>query len=165
VITQVKRQISKKTGKEYARLVLEDFHGTAEAIVFPDAWARLNAVVKEDLAVLLTGGYSARDRGEDRAPFVIESARPLADLRASGALGLALRWKLQEAPTPDLLQQAVALCSRHPGPVPLYIEWSDGNGERLRARSRRVRVAADEDLVAGLRRLLGPEAVAFVKAG
>ena len=42
VITQVKRQISKKTGKEYARLVLEDFHGTAEAIVFPDAWARLN---------------------------------------------------------------------------------------------------------------------------
>jgi DNA polymerase-3 subunit alpha len=29
VVTAVKRQISKKTGKEYARLVLEDFHGTA----------------------------------------------------------------------------------------------------------------------------------------
>ena len=43
VVTSVKRQISKKTGKEYARLVLEDFHGTAEAIVFPDAWAKLNA--------------------------------------------------------------------------------------------------------------------------
>ena len=38
----MKRQISKKTGKEYARLVVEDFHGTAEAIVFPDAWAKLN---------------------------------------------------------------------------------------------------------------------------
>ena len=35
VITMVKRQISKKTGKEYARLTVEDFHGTAEAIVFP----------------------------------------------------------------------------------------------------------------------------------
>ena len=83
VITQVKRQISKKTGKEYARLILEDFHGTAEAIVFPDAWAKLNQVVKEDLAVLLTGGYSARDRGEERAPFVIESGAA-----AGGADGL-----------------------------------------------------------------------------
>jgi DNA polymerase III alpha subunit len=144
--------------------VLEDFHGTAEAIVFPDAWSRLNRVVREDLAVLLTGGYSARDRGEERAPFVVEGARPLEDLKASGALGLALRWKLPEAPAADALRQALALCSAHPGPAPLYIEWSDGNGERLRARSRRVRVTPDEELVAGLRRLLGPEAVAFVKA-
>ncbi|HXI21944.1 MAG TPA: hypothetical protein VNH46_12695, partial [Gemmatimonadales bacterium] len=165
VLTLVKRQISKKTGKEYARLTLEDFHGTAEAIVFPEAWARLNQVVREDLPVLLTGGYSARDRGEDRAPFVVEQARPLEDLKGSGALGLALRWKLPEAPGPEVLRQAVALLSAHPGPAPLYIEWSDGNGERLRARSRRLRVEPDEELVAGLRRLLGPDAVAFVRAG
>ncbi len=165
VVTMVKRQISKKTGKEYARLVLEDFHGTAEAIVFPDAWARLNQVIKVDLAVLLTGGYSARDRGEERAPFVIEGARALEDLKASGALGLALRWKLSEAPAAETLRQALALCSAHPGPAPLYIEWSDGNGERLRARSRRVRVTPNEELVAGLRQLLGPEAVGFVRAG
>jgi DNA polymerase III alpha subunit len=145
--------------------VLEDFHGTAEAIVFPDAWARLNQVVREDLPVLLSGGYSGRDRGEERAPFVVEGARPLEELKASGALGLALRWKLPEAPATDALQQALALCSAHPGPAPLYIEWSDGNGERLRARSRRLRVEPDEELVAGLRRLLGPEAVGFVKAG
>jgi DNA polymerase-3 subunit alpha len=165
VITQVRRQISKKTGKEYARLTLEDFHGTADAIVFPDSWSRLNQVVKEDLAMLLTGGYSARDRDEERAPFVIESARPLDDLLTSGALGLALRWKLPEAPAPETLRQAVAMCSKHPGPAPLYIEWSDGNGERLRARSRRIRVAPDQELLAGLRQLLGPDAVAFVKAG
>src|SRR3989475_11135902 len=41
VVTVVKRQISKKTGAEYARLTLEDFHGTAEALVFPEAWAKL----------------------------------------------------------------------------------------------------------------------------
>ena len=42
VITAVKRQISKKTGKEYARITIEDFHGTAEAIVFQEAWSKLN---------------------------------------------------------------------------------------------------------------------------
>jgi DNA polymerase-3 subunit alpha len=165
VVTAVKRQISKKTGKEYARLVLEDFHGTAEAIVFPDAWAKLNQTVVADAALLLTGGYSDRDRGEDHAPFIVESARRLDDLRASGALALSLRWRAPAAPRPEALQQVAALCTAHPGPTPLYIEWSDGNGEAVRLRSRRIRVAAEEDLVRALRDLLGADSVHYVKAG
>src|SRR6185436_11356948 len=114
VVTAVKRQISKKSGKEYARVILEDFHGTAEAIVFPESWARLNQVLVEDAAVLLTGGYSARDRGEDRAPFVIETARPLGDLRRSGAVGIVLRWSAPGAPTTEVMRSAAALCAGHP---------------------------------------------------
>jgi DNA polymerase-3 subunit alpha len=165
VVTALKRQISKKTGKEYARLVLEDFHGTAEAIVFPDAWAKLNQTVVPDSALLLTGGYSDRDRGEDHAPFIVESARPLDQLKGSGALALSLRWRAPSAPAPDVLKQVAALCSAHPGPTPLYIEWSDGNGEAVRLRSRRVRVAAEEDFVRALRDLLGTDSVHYVKAG
>jgi DNA polymerase-3 subunit alpha len=165
VVTAVKRQISRKTGKEYARLVLEDFHGTAEAIVFPDAWAKLNQTIVADAALLLTGGYSDRDRGEDHAPFIVESARRLEELKATGAVALSLRWGAPSAPRPEALQQAAALCSAHPGPTPLYIEWSDGNGEAVRLRSRRVRVAAEEDLVRALRDLLGADSVHYVKAG
>ncbi len=164
VVTMVKRQISKKTGKEYARLVLEDFHGTGEALVFPDAWAKLNQVVREDSCLLLTGGFSTRDRGEERAPFVVEGAQPLDDLRASGAIGLSLAWGAPGAPPASQLRAAASLCAKHPGPVPLYIEWNDGNGESLRLRSRRLRVAADEDLVRTLRQLLGPVTIHYVKA-
>jgi DNA polymerase-3 subunit alpha len=164
ILTAVKRQISRKTGKEYARLVLEDFHGTAEAIVFPESWARLNQVLVEDAPVLLTGGYSARDRGEERAPFVVEGARSLGELRASGAVGLALQWAAPAAPSEAELKAAVALCAAHPGPAPLYIEWSDGNGERLRLRSRRLRVAAEDELLLALRSVLGAATVHFVKA-
>jgi DNA polymerase-3 subunit alpha len=165
VVTGVKRQISKKTGKEYARLVVEDFHGTAEAIVFPDAWAKLNQTIFQDAALLLTGGYSDRDRGEDQAPFIIELARPLEELKASGALALSLSWRAPTAPQPAALKEVVALCSAHPGPTPLYVEWSDGNGDAVRLRSRRVRVAAEDDLVRALRDLLGAESVHYVKAG
>jgi DNA polymerase-3 subunit alpha len=165
VVTAVKRQISKKTGKEYARLVLEDFHGTAEAIVFPDGWAKLNQTIVADAALLLTGGYSDRDRGEDHAPFIVESARRMDELKSSGAVALSLRWRAPSAPRPEALQQAAALCSAHPGPTPLYIEWSDGNGEAVRLRSRRIRVAAEEDLVRALRDLLGADSVHYVKAG
>jgi len=165
VVTGVKRQISKKTGKEYARLVLEDFHGTAEAIVFPDAWAKLNGTIVPDAALLLTGGYSDRDRGEDHAPFIVEAARALDELKSSGAVALSFRWRSPAAPGPDALRAAAALCSAHPGPTPLYIEWSDGNGESVRLRSRRVRVAAEEDLVRALRDLLGADSVHYIKAG
>ena len=165
VVTGVKRQISKKTGKEYARLVLEDFHGTAEAIVFPDAWAKLNQTILPDAALLLTGGYSDRDRGEDHAPFIVEAARALEELKRSGAVALSLRWLAPAAPGPDVLRSAAALCSAHPGPTPLYIEWSDGNGESVRLRSRRVRVAAEDDLVRALRDLLGADSVHYIKAG
>jgi DNA polymerase-3 subunit alpha len=165
VVTAVKRQISKKTGKEYARLTLEDFHGTAEAIVFPDAWAKLNQTIVPDAALLLNGGYSDRDRGEDHAPFIVESARPLQELKASGALALSFRWRAPSAPRPEAMKAAAALCSAHPGPTPLYIEWSDGNGEAIRLRSRRIRVAAEEDLVRALRDLLGADSVHYVKTG
>ncbi len=165
VVTAVKRQISKKTGKEYARVVLEDFHGTAEAIVFPDAWAKLNQTIVADAALLLTGGYSDRDRGEDHAPFIVESARQMDELKTSGAVALSLRWGAPSAPRPEALQQVAALCSAHPGPTPLYIEWSDGNGEAVRLRSRRMKVTAEEDLVRALRDLLGADSVHYVKAG
>jgi DNA polymerase III subunit alpha len=165
VVTAVKRQISKKTGKEYARLVLEDFHGTAEAIVFPEAWAKLNQIILADSALLLTGGYSDRDRGEDQAPFIVEVARPLEQLKTSGAVALSLSWGAPSAPQPAAVKEVAALCSAYPGPTPLYIEWSDGNGEAVRLRSRRLRVAAEDDLVRALRDLLGAESVHYVKAG
>jgi DNA polymerase III subunit alpha len=165
VVTAVKRQISKKTGKEYARLVLEDFHGTAEAIVFPEAWAKLNQIILPDSALLLTGGHSDRDRGEDQAPFIVEVARPLEELKSSGAVALSLSWRAPSAPQPAAVKEVAALCSAYPGPTPLYIEWSDGNGEAVRLRSRRVRVAAEDDLVRALRDLLGADSVHYVKAG
>ncbi len=165
VVTAVKRQISKKSGKEYARIVLEDFHGTAEAIVFPESWARLNQVIVDDAAVLLTGGYSTRDRGEDRVPFVVETARPLADLRRTGSVGIALCWAASGAPEPALLRSAAAVCAGHPGPAPVYIEWSDGNGEAVRLRARGMKVEPVEDVVQSLRSLLGADAVRYVKVG
>lgn len=165
VITAVRRQLAKKSGKEYARLTLEDFHGTAEVLVFPDAWARLNQTLREDVAVLLTGGYSARDRDEERATMVVESARPLAEFRDAGAVGVALRWHAPSPPEPDLMRRAAALCANHPGPAPVYIEWSDGNGEAVRLRARRLKVEPRDEVVHALKALLGAEAVHYVKAG
>src|SRR5437879_3734069 len=124
VVSLVKRQISKKSGAEYARLVLEDFHGTAEALVFPEAWAKLNAVIHADATLLLTGSYSPRDRTEEQAPFIVEAVRPLEELKASGAIGLALSWTAASPPDPESTRAVAALCAAHPGPAPVVVEWT-----------------------------------------
>src|SRR5438034_747549 len=139
VVTVVKRQISKKTGAEYARLTLEDFHGTAEALVFPEAWAKLSEVIRADRALLFAGSYSARDRDEEQAPFIVETAQALDELKASGAIGVALRWSPGAPPPPDATRAVAALCAAHPGPAPVLVEWEPhppspspprGEGER-----------------------------------
>jgi DNA polymerase-3 subunit alpha len=164
VVTTVKRRISRKTGSEYARLVVEDFHGTAEALVFPETWAKLSDVIVPDAALLLTGTYSARDRGEDRAPFIVEAAQPLADLRESGAVGVELIWRPNREATPELGRGVAALCAAHPGPAPVFVELSDGNGATARLRSRNVRVQLDDELLDALEELVGTGHVRLVKA-
>jgi len=182
VVTVVKRQISKKSGAEYARLTLEDFHGTAEALVFPEAWAKLNDVIHADRALLLSGGYSGRDRDEEQAPFIVETAQPLDELKAGGAIGVALRWSPVAPPPPDTSRAVAALCAAHPGPAPVLVEWEphppspsprSGEGERrgeggngvspVRLRSRTLRVEVADDLLAALRDLLGPDRVHLVR--
>ena len=167
VVTVVKRQISKKSGAEYARLTLEDFHGAAEALVFPEAWAKLNGVIRSDGAYLLTGSYIPRDRGEEQAPLIVEGARPLDELKPSGAIGVALRWAAGTAPDPATTGAIAALCAAHPGPTPVFLEWSGANGsgnETVRLKSRAFRVDAAEDLIAALRDILGADGVSLVKA-
>ncbi|MBI1723021.1 MAG: DNA polymerase III subunit alpha [Gemmatimonadetes bacterium] len=167
VVTAVRRQTARRTGAEWAKLLIEDFHGTAEGLVFPEAWKKLSGVIVPDGAYLFVGGYSPRDRGEDDAPFIVESAEPLVGLRNSGRVALALRWGAKSRLAPDAGRAIAAVCAAHPGPAPVLVEWRDDNGGETSARfrSRAVRVALDDDLLRALRELLGAEGVALVKAG
>jgi DNA polymerase-3 subunit alpha len=164
VVTGVTRRISRKSGAEYARLLVEDFSGTAEAIVFPEKWSKLSGVIVPDAALLLTGSYSTRDRGEERAPFVVEDAQPLAELKPSGAVGVELSWAPGEGPDLQAARAVAALCAAHPGPAPVLVQWSDGNGLTARLRAQRLRVELDEGLLEGLRQVLGPDRVRLVRA-
>ena len=164
VVTTVKRRISKKTGAEYARLTLEDFHGTAEALVFPDTWSKLSDVVVADSSLLLTGSYSARDRGEDRVPFIVEDAEPLDALRDSGALGVEIVWRKGMPDGNEVARGLAALCAAHPGAAPVFVAWSDGDGTETRLRARKIRVDLNDSFLNAIKELTGVDRVRLVKA-
>ncbi len=158
VVTNIKKQLSKKSGKEFARLTIEDFAGSAEVLVFPDKWEILSDRIRTDVPMLLKGAYSRRDEGGDNPAFIIESAEKLAELRSRGEIKIAIEMA-KGSYTRDVMADVRVIAEAHPGSAPLEFSWSDGNGSPARFRSRSLTLAADGAALSALRNILGESSV------
>jgi DNA polymerase-3 subunit alpha len=167
VITAIKRQISKRSGAEFARLTVEDFSGSSEVLVFPENWGLLADRVRSDVPVLMKGGYSKRDQDADSPTFIVESVTPFAELRLNGQVSISIELALSDKMTPEVMDDVRAVihahATAHAGAPPLELGWNDGNGTRARFKSRSLRLAATQAALTELRALLGNERVRLVR--
>ena len=163
VVTAIKRQISKRSGAEFARLTVEDFSGSSELLVFPEAWSVLAERLKTDVPVLLKGGYSRRDQDADTPTFIVDNVQRFEELRINGQVIVCLELTLGREVAPEVLDDVRAVVDAHPGTAPLELRWSDGNGSRARLRSRSLTLAATNAALKELRVLLGDEQVRLVR--
>ena len=163
VITAVKRQVSKRSGAEFARLTVEDFSGSSEVLVFPETWAALQDRLKPDVPVLLEGNYGKRDQGGDNPTFIVETVKRLAELRCNGLMVVSIDLGPGTTLPPEVMTDVRAVVDAHPGTAPLEMRWSDGNGTRARLRSRSMALSASTAALTELRALLGSERVRLVR--
>ncbi|HEU4995995.1 MAG TPA: DNA polymerase III subunit alpha [Gemmatimonadaceae bacterium] len=177
VITGVKKQISKRSGSEFARLTVEDFSGSSEVLIFPEKWAAISDRIKTDIPVLLKGGYSRRDRDAESPTFIIESVTPFAELVFSGQVGVAIsigngnkdgNGGVVGLVSAEVLRDVRAVIEAHSTgstvAPPVEVRWRDAagaNGTRLRSRS--LRLPASHAALAELRALLGADRVHLVR--
>jgi DNA polymerase-3 subunit alpha len=159
VVTAIKRQTSKRSGAEFARLTIEDFSGSAEVLVFPEKWSSIADSVKTDMPVRLTGGYSRRDQGSEQLAFIVERVDRLAELRATGQLTVAIDLLPGAGAASGVMRDVRAIVDAHPGSAPVEVRWNDGTGLRERFRSRSLTVAVNPAALSELRSLLGEGAV------
>ncbi len=163
VVTAIKKQVSKKSGNEFARLTVEDFSGSGEVLVFPEAWAAIHDRVQADVPVLIKGGYSKRDQGTESATFIVESITRLAELRTQGQISVSLDLT-ESASLPALVMQDVrAVVDAHPGSAPLEVCWNGADGSRAKLRSASLKLSPASAALLELRALLGPERVHLVR--
>ena len=167
VITAVKKQVSKKSGNEFARLTIEDFSGSTEILVFPEAWGVLAPRVRMDLPMLIKGGYSRRDQEAESPTFIVETITPMAELRLTGQVAIALDLRTPAKLPADIFADVRAVvathATTHASAPPLELQWSDGSGSRARFRSRSLRIPASQAVLNDLRALLGDEHVRLVR--
>ena len=180
VVTAVKRQVSKRSGAEFARLTVEDFSGSSEILVFPENWSVLSDRIRTDVPLLVRGGYSKRDQGADNPTFIVESVQRFEELRIAGQVTIAIELSgnpkagtgTREPGTgtdatisllPEVMNDVRAVAEAHPGAAPLELRWNDGNGTQARLRSRSIKLSATNAALTELRALLGPERVRLVR--
>ncbi|HEY6219789.1 MAG TPA: DNA polymerase III subunit alpha [Gemmatimonadaceae bacterium] len=167
VITAVKKQVSKKSGAEFARLVLEDFSGTTEVLVFPEAWTVIGPTVRTDIPVLIKGGYSRRDQEAEKPTFIVEKITPMAELRTSGQVAIALQihtpGDLPASMFTDVKSVITSHATTNTAAPLLEVQWSDRSGVKARLRSKSLRISASQAVLNDLRALLGEEHVRLVR--
>jgi len=174
VVTAVKKQISKRSGAEFARLTVEDFSGSSEVLVFPEAWTMLADRVRTDVPVLWKGSYSRRDQDVENPTFIVESLTPFVEMRLTGQVAVSIDVAANGVGvgvggtlTPDVMRDVRAVidshATSHEASPALEVQWSDSSGNRARLRSRTLRIAASQAALTDLRALLGPDRVRLVR--
>jgi DNA polymerase-3 subunit alpha len=183
VVTAVRRQVSKRSGAEFARLTIEDFTGSSEILVFPENWAVLQDRIRTDVPLLIKGGYGRRDRDADNPAFIVESVQRFEELRVAGHVAVAIELDAVAGTgngggngnggnggnghgavlTPEVMRDVRAVAEAYPGPSALEIRWRDGDGTSARLRSRSITVSATSAALTELRALLGDGRVRLVR--
>jgi DNA polymerase-3 subunit alpha len=161
VVTEITRRFSRKDGSEWARLVFEDYHGTAVALAFRDTWAKHRDQLEPGAPVLLVGAVSGRERDEEDPPLFLNDVIPLESLYGSGRVAVCLA-----LPNSDIdrgkLEEAIRIARSHPGPTSLQVVLQNGEGPS-RLRSRALSVAPAPEMLEQLRTVLGKDRVRLVE--
>ncbi|MEE8551075.1 MAG: DNA polymerase III subunit alpha, partial [Gemmatimonadota bacterium] len=163
VVTDIDRRVARRDGSEWARLVIEDYHGTASVLAFREAWRQHRELLELGVPVLLRGAVSGRERDEEDPPLYLDDVLPLTRVYESGRVAVCLDLGGQVEIGPQRLQEAIRVAQAHPGPIALHVIWANGGSQPSRLRSRAVSVMPDPELLAELRRVLGSERVRLVE--
>ncbi|TMA70181.1 MAG: DNA polymerase III subunit alpha [Deltaproteobacteria bacterium] len=158
VIHTLKLRNSKR-GDRYATFVLEDKEGTVEVIAWPEAYRRHEAIIQSGAPVVVAG---ALDVSDDRCQVIADEVAPLAAARAE-----AIRQVHVRVPLPALgrdgLETLRTILAAHPGPCDafLHLERGGDDHETIVALPSSLRVAATDQMVNAVERVLGAGVTSF----
>lgn len=161
IITAVKKVVDKK-GRPFAFLQVEDMNNSIEVIAFSRTYDQFMSLLETDNILYINGKIDRRG-GEPKV--IADSFERIENLREKfqNKLQLNLLLSTSEVERQDL-KQIETLFSLHRGAtnVSLYVKCADGE-EALRMRVRNFVIEPNDELLAGLRNLLGEEAVELVR--
>ena len=153
-VASVQKGFSKKSGKPYAMMTLEDLEGTFQVLVMNDNYDKFQHLLESDRALMIVG---EANNAEDRPKFFPQEIFPLEEAPKRYTEQIHLRVDstgLDEAK----LQQALQLVEAHRGRVPLFLRIRTTNGENVYIEANdRYNVAPSRDLQAAFDALLGKD--------
>ena len=157
IIVQI-RPMRSRRGARWAILTLQDRTGVIEALVFPEAFGKLEGILKSNTPLLVKGRVAVEDVG---TRLMVADARLLDQLADRPPSMLRVRMDLSTVNT-GAIDQLQKLFSSRPGRCKVSFELvkDDGSAATLDAGSA---VLADRELVERVREICGTDSVALVQ--
>jgi DNA polymerase-3 subunit alpha len=152
------RSMRSRKGARWAILSLQDPTGMIEVLVFPESFAKLEAVLKGGAMLLMRGRVQVEDAG---TRLVASDAKPIEDVAEPPVAIIRLTLD-RDTVNDEMLDALKALLNARPGVCAIEFELLSADGKALRIEAGQ-HVRADKTLVDELRELCGAGAVEVIR--
>jgi DNA polymerase-3 subunit alpha len=160
IITTVKKAVDRK-GLPMAWITLEDEEGSAEAVVFSSVYDQFRNLLEVDNVVVVNAGIERRDGA---VKLKVNTVNRIENLREDKGDKIRLRLLIDLPSVSDAqLMEMAGLLNQHKGKSFVAMDILRASGKPLRMNSRRFLVDCNEDLMQGLRNIVGNEYVRLEK--
>jgi len=154
ILSGVQRRITKQ-GRAWASASLEDLDGAVEVMFFPNTYELVGQYIAEDAIVVVKGRVDRRDE----APRLMAMDLSIPDTSTPDEVKPVVLALPPSRCTPPLVERLREVLASHPGTAEVHLKLVNGSKTTL-LRLGPVRVSPTTALMADLKALLGPSAVA-----
>jgi DNA polymerase-3 subunit alpha len=154
IVVQTRPMRSKRDNQRWAIVTLQDRTAVVECLVFSEPFARLEAVLKTAVPLLVKGRVAVEDAG---TRLRIMDAKPLEQMLGRSPTLLRVRVDLSAADE-SLLERLDLLMASRPGRCKVEFGLVGGDGSEAVLESDRL-VRADAELLDQIRVICGADSV------
>ncbi|MCW6008597.1 DNA polymerase III subunit alpha [Micromonospora sp. CPCC 205371] len=154
ILSGVQRRITKQ-GRAWASASLEDLGGAVEVLFFPNTYEVVGQYIAEDAIVVVKGRV---DRRDDQ-PRLMAMDMSIPEITAADEVKPIVLALPPSRCTPPLVERLREVLTSHPGSAEVHVKLVNGSRSTL-LRLGPTRVAPTTALMADLKALLGPNALA-----
>ncbi len=154
MISSVQKGMSKKSGKPYCMVALEDLHGSFTMLLINETFEKYAEMMEAGRTIIVAGEVN---NDEDKPKLFPVEIMPLNDAPKKFTRQVHFRLNMVHI-TDDLLDQVLAIATEHPGKCPLFLCCRKPGGELIFIEANdRFGVTPSLELQTAIDELLGEE--------
>ncbi|MBV8205362.1 MAG: DNA polymerase III subunit alpha [Acidobacteria bacterium] len=154
------RVLKSKKGDLYAQARLEDMHGTAEVVVFPEAYRRIQEKLKIEVPVLVKAGVRVEEGANPK--LTMADLTPLEEARPRLPRSLRIRIQLDRA-TEATVDALHSLCNQRRGEARVLLDVERTGDFMVVMEPGRYTVTPDRAFITQVESLCGRGSVRVVE--
>ena len=153
------RPLKSRKGDLYAQAKVEDMTGTIEAVVFPDAYKKLQVILKQEIPMLIKASIRVEEGASPK--IIINQLQPLEEAKANLPRSVRIRVPLDTA-TETTIDALHAICHERKGEAKVMFAMERTGDFMVVMEADRYNICADRSFITRVEELCGRGAVQII---